>query len=192
MKKLEIGQNACLYPMPIVLVGTVVGGKANFMTAAWINRVNFKPPLIAVALGKSHYSQEGILENKSFSINIPGRSMVEVTDYCGLVSGKTIDKSELFELFYGTIATAPMIGECPLNMECALVQTVELPSNYLFIGEIAGAYCEERFMTDGKPDIKKMDPLVLTVPDNRYWSVGDCVGNAWSIGKRLKRTTEAG
>jgi flavin reductase (DIM6/NTAB) family NADH-FMN oxidoreductase RutF len=103
--------------------------------------------------------------------------MLEVTDYCGLVSGKTIDKSELFELFYGRIPTAHMIGDCPLNMECKLVQTVKLQSNYLFIGEIVGAYCEELFMTDGKPDITKVDPFVLTMPDNRYWAIGEHVGD---------------
>ena len=67
--------------------------------------------------------------------------MLEVTDYSGLVSGKTIDKSKLFELFYGRIQTAPMIGDRPLNMECRLVQAVDLPANYLFIGKAAGAYC---------------------------------------------------
>jgi len=186
MKKLEIDNNAYLFPMPIVLVGTMIDGKANFMTVGWVSRVNFRPPMIAVCINKSHYTPKGIMENRSFSVNIPGRSMLEVTDYCGLVSGKTINKSELFELFYGKIPMAPMIEDCPLNMECKLVQTVELPSNYLFIGEIEGAYCEDRFMTDGKPDIKKVDPFVLTVPDNRYWAVGEHVGDAWSIGERLK------
>jgi flavin reductase (DIM6/NTAB) family NADH-FMN oxidoreductase RutF len=160
------------------------------MAVAWVNRVNSKPPMIAIGINRSHYTPKGILENGSFSINIPGRSMLEVTDYCGLVSGKTIDKSELFELFYGRIPTAPMIVDCPLNMECKLVQAVDLPSNYFFIGEIVGAYCEERFMTDGKPDIKKVDPFVLTMPDNRYWAIGEHVGGAWSIGKRLKSSVK--
>jgi flavin reductase (DIM6/NTAB) family NADH-FMN oxidoreductase RutF len=66
------------------------------------------------------------------------------------------------------------------------VQTVELPSYSLFIGEIVGAYCEDRFLTDGKPDIKKIDPFLFTKPDNRYWSVGEHIGDAWSIGKKLK------
>lgn len=186
MQKLEIDNNAYLCPMPVVLVGTMIGGKANFMTVGWVSRVNFKPPMMAICINRFHYTPKGIFENRSFSVNIPGRSMLEVTDYCGLVSGKTIDKSELFDLFYGKIPTAPMIGDCPLNMECKLVQVVELPSNFLFIGEIVGAYCEERFMTDGKPDIKKVDPFVLTMPDNRYWAIGELVGDAWSIGKRLK------
>ena len=187
MRKSKIGNDAYLYPMPVVLVGTMIDVKANFMTVGWVSRVNFEPPMIAIGINRSHYTPKGIQENRSFSINIPGRALLEVTDYCGLVSGKTIDKSELFELFYGRIPTAPMIGDCPLNMECKLVQAVELPSNYLFIGEIVGAYCEERFMTGGQPDIKKVDPLVLTMPDKRYWAIGEHIGDAWSIGKRLKR-----
>jgi len=186
MKKLEIDNNVYLCPMPVVLVGTVVRGKANFMTVGWVSRVNFKPPMMAVCINRFHYTPKGILENRSFSVNIPGRKMLELTDYCGLVSGKTVDKSELFDLFYGKIPTAPLIADCPLNMECKLAQVVELPSNFLFVGEIAGAYCEERFMTDGKPDIEKMDPFVLSMPGNRYWAVGEHIGDAWSAGETLK------
>ena len=185
MPKLKISSNAHLYPMPVVLVGAMIEGKANFMAVGWVSRVNAKPPMIAIAISKTHYTTIGIQENKSFSINIPSKSMLEVTDYCGLVSGKTVDKSELFELFFGRVPTAPMIEGCPLTMECELVQTVELPEIYLLIGEIVGAYCEERFMTDKKPDIKKMDPIVLS-PDGRYWSVGEYLGDAWNVGKRLK------
>lgn len=186
MKKIEIDNNTCLFPMPVVLVGTMIEGKANFMAVAWVSRVNLKPPMIGICVNRAHYTPRGIQEHKSFSVNIPGRSMLEVTDYCGLVSGKKTDKSELFELFLGKIPTAPMIADCTLNLECELVQTVELPVDYLFIGEIVAAYCEDRFLTDGKPDIKKMDPFVLSMPDNRYWTVGEHIGDAWSIGKKLK------
>ncbi len=162
------------------------------MTVGWVSRVNFQPPMIAVCINRSHFTPKGIQENGSFSINIPNRSMLEVTDYCGLKSGKTTDKSKLFELFRGQLHTAPMIAECPLNMECKLVQTVELPSNYLFIGEIVAAYCEERFMTDGQPDIKKINPFVLSMPDNSYWSVGELVGKAWQAGKQFQKAEEQG
>ncbi len=64
-----------------------------------------------------------------------------------------------------------------MNMECKLVQAVELPSNYLFTGEIVGAYCEELFMTDGKPDTKRVDPFALIMPDNRYRDIGEHVGD---------------
>ena len=120
-------------------------------------------------------------------MNIPGADMMEATDYCGLVSGRNTDKSSLFEVFYGVTGTAPMIVRCPLNIECRLGQTVDLPSNHLFIGEIVDAYAEPRFLKDGKPDIKTMNPLVLTMPDNGYWAVGERLGQAWSVGKQLKK-----
>jgi flavin reductase (DIM6/NTAB) family NADH-FMN oxidoreductase RutF len=151
------------------------------------SRVNFKPPMIAIAINKAHYTPKGIQENGAFSINIPGKSMVEVTDYCGLVSGRKVDKAVLFEIFYGELQGAPMIPECPLNMACKLVETVDLPSNHLFIGEIVGAYSGEQFMTDGNPDIKKINPLVLSMPDNSYCGVGELIAKAWNVGKELKK-----
>ncbi len=81
MQQLEIGNNAYLYPMPIVLVETMVEGKANFMTVGWVSRVNFNPPMIAIFINRSHYTPKEIQENGPFSINIPGRSMLDVTDY---------------------------------------------------------------------------------------------------------------
>ena len=103
--------------------------------------------------------------------------MVKLTDYCGLVSGRKVDKGMLFEIFYGELQGAPMITECPLNMECKLVDSIDLPSNELFIGEIKGAYCGEQFMTNDKPDIKKIDPFVLSMPDNSYWGIGEFVAD---------------
>jgi flavin reductase (DIM6/NTAB) family NADH-FMN oxidoreductase RutF len=108
--------------------------------------------------------------------------MVAVTDYCGIVSGGKTDKSKLFEVFYGELKSAPMISECPLTIECKLVQTVDLPTNTLFIGEIRNIYSEERYLENGKPDVRKIRPFLLTMPDNRFWSVGGQVGNAWKDG----------
>ncbi len=187
MEKIKIDINAFVYPMPMTLVGATVENRPNFMAVGWVARVNAKPPLIGVALGKHHYTNVGIHENKSFSVNIPGMDLIEKVDYCGLVSGKNNDKSQLFDIFYGGLPKAPMIRQCPLCMECKLVNPVDLPTNTLFIGEIIGAYAEERFLTDGKPDVHKMNPFSLTMPDNNYWGVGNAVGKAWSIGKNFKK-----
>jgi flavin reductase (DIM6/NTAB) family NADH-FMN oxidoreductase RutF len=187
MSKISIDTNAFVYPMPVVLIGATVGNKANFMTVGWISRVNFNPPLIAIAINKAHHTNKGIRENKTFSVNIPTADMLEITDYCGIVSGKKRDKSELFNVFYGESKTAPMISECSLSMECTVFQIVELPTNDLFIGEIVGAYSEEKYLTDGKPDIQKMNPIMLTMPDNSYWKAGALAGKAWSAGKALKK-----
>lgn len=186
MTKITIDAGAAfLYPMPMVLVGSIVEGKANFMAVAWITRVNFKPPLLAVALGP-HHTNKGIVENKEFSINIPDVALIEKTDYCGLVSGGKTDKSEIFEVFYGDLGKAPLIKECPVSMSCTLFEVVKLPFNTLFIGEPKEVFTEEKFMTDGKLDIKKVNPFTLSMPDNKYWSVGESIGKAWDIGKNLK------
>jgi flavin reductase (DIM6/NTAB) family NADH-FMN oxidoreductase RutF len=185
-EKVNIGKDASLYPMPVTLVGANVQGRANFMAVAWVTRVNSKPAILAVALNNIHYTPEGIRENQTFSINIPSTGMLETTDYCGLVSGRRADKSQLFDVFYGETKTAPMIQQCPLCFECKLLHIHELPTNTLYLGEVVAAFSEEKYMTDGKPDIKKMDPFVLSMPDNKYWTVGDYIGKAWGAGKKLK------
>jgi flavin reductase (DIM6/NTAB) family NADH-FMN oxidoreductase RutF len=185
-EKIEMGTNAFLYPMPMVLVGTQVEGRANFMAVAWTARVNWSPPIMAVALNQRHYTPTGIRACQAFSINIPNADLMARTDYCGLVSGGGTDKSELFDLFYGALGTAPMIKECPICIECKLVDVVSLPSHNLFLGEVVAAYADPDCLTDGKPDVQKIKPFVLTMPDNNYWLLGPHAGKAWSVGKELK------
>jgi len=186
MKKIQIGKNVFL-PMPVTLIGTELGGRPNFLTAGWIARVNADPPMIAVAINRANASPEGIQKNKTFSVNLPTAAMLQVTDYCGLVSGKDTDKSGIFDIFRGVLTGAPMIQDCPLTIECYLTETVELPTHMLFIGEIVGGYANENVITGGKQDMKAIDPLLLTMPDNSYWTLGECAGKAWSVGKRLVR-----
>jgi len=186
MDKINMGSTIPAYPMPVSLVGAHVDGKPNFLAVAWFTMVSYKPPRIAIALGKGHYTNPGIKENKTFSVCLPSEDMAEITDYCGIVSGKKTDKSEIFDLFYGELNTAPMIRACPLNMECTLVEIVESSLNEIFIGEIVGTYTEERFLTDGKSDFKKIKPLILSQPDTSYWSLGEPLAKAWSIGKKYK------
>ena len=186
MDKINLGSTIPAYPMPVSLVGTYVNKKANFMTVAWFTMASYKPPRIAIALGKGHYTNLGIKENATFSVCLPSEDMVEITDYCGIVSGKKTDKSEIFDLFYGELKTAPLISDCPLSIECKLVETVESGLNEIFIGEIIGIYTEERFLTEGKLDFQKMKPLILSQPDTAYWCLGRPLALAWSIGKKFK------
>jgi len=171
--------------MPVVLVGAQVDGKANFMTVGWCSRANGNPPMILCAIGNTHYTQTGITETGTFSVNIPSSALVSKTDYCGMVSGASIDKSGIFEIFYGKLKTAPMIRECPVNLECHVVKTVPLPTHTLFIGEIVAAYADENVIVEGKPDYTKIDPLLLTTPDNQYRRLGKSVASAWSAGKGM-------
>ncbi len=182
MERVEIDQNAFVYPMPMTLVGAVVDGKVNFMAVGWVSRVNFKPPMIAVAIGR-HHTYKGIHENLQFSVNVPGKDLLQATDHCGLVSGAKVDKSDVFPVFFGELDHAPMIKSCPVTMECQLVEHLRLPTNELFIGQVHKAYCLEECMVDGKPDIRRIEPFTLTMPDNNFWLVGEHVGKAWDSGK---------
>lgn len=184
MEKREINGNFAL-PMPIVLIGAEVGGKVNFMPAGWCTQVNGNPPMILCALARNHHTTKGILETGAFSVNVPSPALLDKTDYCGLVSGAEVDKSGLFEVFYGKLKKAPMIRDCPVNFECRVFQTVPLPSHTAFIGEIVTAYADEAVTVDGKPDYVAINPLVLTMADNAYHGLGEAVGNAWSAGKAL-------
>ncbi len=80
-----------------------------------------------------------------------------------------------------------MISACPLSIECKVWQTVDLPTNSFFIAEILNIYTKDTFLTDGNPDMKKINPILLTMPDNRYWSIGECIGKAWDAGKKLRK-----
>ena len=187
MEKIEIQKNFFI-PMPVVLVGTMVNGRANFMAVGWCARVNGNPPMIACGISNTHATPSGIMAAKTFSVNIPSSALLEKTDYCGLVSGKNTDKSGVFDVFYGALETAPMIRECPVTLECTLVQAVPLPTHTLFVGEITGAYADSRVIKDNKPDFPAVDPLFLTMPDNRYWMLGNYAGDAWSAGKALAKS----
>lgn len=179
-----------LYALPTtqLILGTHVDNTANFMALAWATRVNFKPPLVAIGVNNIHMSHRGIRENQEFSLCMPSSTMVDKTDYVGLVSARKTDKSSLFDIFYGELKSAPLIHECPLNLEMRLYESVKLPTNTIFVGEIVGTWCEEVCLSDGVPDITKIQPFILTMPDNRYWGIGKKVGDAWKDGKRLKKS----
>ena len=187
MKK-KLGGINVLYPTPTVLVGAMVDGKPNFITIAHIGIVNHAAPhLISLSMGKSHYTNSGIRENKIFSVNIPSENLVAETDYVGLVSGKKTDKSGLFEIYYGELEKAPMIKECPVNMECRLYDTYDTPTHDLFIGEIVETYADESVLTEGKVDLAKLKPLLFDMSSVKYWSVGEVVAGCWNVGKQFKQ-----
>ena len=187
MSKINLGKQVFVLPMAQTILGCHLNGNPNFMALGWVSRVNAKPAMLGVGVNKGNQSHNALSATGEFSVNFPSVDMMPITDYTGIVSGKRVDKSGLFELFYGKLQSAPMIKTCPLTIECKVYQQVELPTNSFFIGEIVEAYSEEQYLTDGKLDIKKANPFVLTMPDNRYWSIGNCVGHAWKDGKVFKK-----
>lgn len=172
--------------MPATLVGANVEGRPNYLVVAFCGIMNAHPPIISVSINHSHYTNIGIIENKTFSVNIPSAEMAVKTDYCGLVSGAEVDKSAVFVSFYGKLQTAPMIEECPLNLECRLVQTIDFDVDIAYIAEIVSVYTENRYLTEGRLDVKKIDPLLFAMHERAYYRVGDYVGQAWNIGAVLK------
>ena len=187
MKKTLEGINL-LYPTPTTIVGARVESRPNFITIAHIGIVNHaKPYLISLSMAKPHYTNAGIRENKAFSVNIPSEDLVVATDYVGLVSGKKTDKSEVFEIFYGNLPDAPMIAECPINMECRLFDVYDTPTHDLFIGEIVETYADDSVLKNGKVDLARVKPLLFDMSSIKYWSVGKPLAGCWNIGKQLKK-----
>ncbi len=184
MRKLKLGPRNSLYPSLTTLVGTVVDGRPNFITIAHVGIMTMK--LITIGVGKTHYSNQGIREHGCFSVNIPSEELLVKTDYCGLVSGRKEDKSALFDIFTGELEGAPMIGECPVNMECRLAQTIELPTHDVFVGEVVETYADEALLRDGKVDIARLRPLLFDMSSRKYWSLGAEAGSCWSAGNELK------
>ncbi len=187
MAKQTIAPGPYIVPMPTVLVGSVVEGRPNFMTAAFCGIANYNPAIIGCGLSPTHRTCRGIEEHGQFSINVPAQEHVVITDYCGLVSGDKVDKSTLFETFTGTLAAAPLIASFPLVAECRLVQSVPLGVDTLVLGEIVAVHAEESVLTGGKVDWHKLRPLLFTFPDPAYWAMGEHIGKAWSVGKQLQR-----
>jgi flavin reductase (DIM6/NTAB) family NADH-FMN oxidoreductase RutF len=190
MARKNIGTSFNIYPMPVLIVGTVTDGKPNFMTAAWVTKLNSDPPLVGLSLGQKQHTAKGIIQSGQFSLNYPSVEQAVLADYCGLVHGYQEDKSAHIEIFHGALESAPMVRQCPVTLECTLTHTVELPKDFFFIGEVAGVYASESVLTDGRIDPLKLRPFVLTMPGNMYWALGEAVGEAWSIGKVLLGTKE--
>ena len=186
--KIKLGGLNVLYPTPTVVVGAEVNGKPNFLTIAHVGIVNHaKPFLISLSLGKVHYTNAGIKENKAFSVNLPSEPLVVKTDYVGMVSGKKTDKSGVFDIFYGQLPGAPMIEACTLNMECKLYDVYDTPTHDLFIGEIVETYAADSVLTNGKVDIAKVKPLLFDMSSIKYWSLGQPIADCWNVGKQMKK-----
>ena len=189
MERVRVSPNVFL-PMPVVLVGTRLGSRANFMPVGWVCRANLAPPMLCCGIARAHATPAGIRETGTFSVNVPSAAQLEATDYCGLVSGAETDKSAVFPVEYGELGTAPMVADAPVAMECRMVEIVSLPSHDLVIGEIAAAYADPALVADGRLVIAGADPLLLTMPDNTYRSLGPERGRAWSAGRRFREGRE--
>lgn len=154
--------------MPVVMVTCVDKNKIpNIITVGWIGGVCSEPPQLGIAIRrkpKKRYSYDLIKESKEFVINIPNEDIVEIVDKCGLASGKHLDKFKEFGLtpLAASKVGAPLIKECPVNLECKLREHLVLGSHGFFIGEVVAVNVDEEIASpEGDPDFSKTYPYVL-------------------------------
>lgn len=189
MAKVRMGPSTFIYPMPAFLIGANVDGKPNFMTAAWGGIANGEPPMIAVGVRPARHTHKGISQNMTFSVNIASVDLAREADYCGIISGSKADKAEVcrFKVFYGKLGNAPLIEQCPVNLECKVVHALKLNSHTLFIGQVEETHISESCLTDGKPDVDKIKPIIYTTrPTAEYRAFGEVIATAYRIGLELK------
>ena len=190
MNKIKLGPQTIIYPMPAFLIGAMVEGKPNFMTAAWSGIAASNPPAMTVALQHHRHTLKGLKENGTFSVNVPSVDQAKETDYCGIVSGTKTDKAKdcKFTIFYGKLETAPLIEQCPVNLECRVAHLLHLGSHALIIGHIEEVHVSENCLTNGEPDPSKINPLIFAVGSTKsYFALGAPVAAAFKVGLEIKK-----
>ena len=181
MIKKKFGPQPMVWPHPTILVGATVDGKPDFAAVAWTGVAASNPAAVTIALQPHRYSLKGIYQNRTFSVNVPSAGLVKETDYCGVVSGSKTDKvAEChFKVFYGKLETAPLIEQCPVNLECKVVHILDVGSHELVVGRIEETYISEECLTDGRPDVNKIKPFVFA--GRQYQAFGEVVGRAFTV-----------
>ena len=190
MRKITTGPDYFIYPLSIVLGGANVDDKPNFLAVGACGIANADPPMLSVAIRHNRYTDKGIRQNMTFSVNLPSRDMVKETDYCGIVSGSKVNKVEVcqFKIFYGKLKNAPLIEQFPVNIECKVVHILDLGSHSLVIGRVEQSYTSDNCLTEGKPDIDKIQPLAwVRDPSRRYYALGEVIARSHSVGLELSR-----
>ena len=166
-----------LYPVPAVLVSCGTGSEANIITLAWAGTVCSDPPQVGLGVRTGRYSH-GILQQRGeFVVNLPRAGQVRLVDHCGVVSGREEDKWAAcgFTPVPGAHVAVPLIAECPVNIECRLLQTISLGSHDFFIGEVLGIQMDEDVLDErGKLDVAKADPFAYL--NGEYRRVGELLG----------------
>lgn len=180
MKK-NIGNSLALYPTPLVVVGTMVEGKPNWVLVGHIGIIGHDR--VMVSLAGAHYSNRGIKETKKLSINIVDEALLPLADRAGCVSGAKEDKSDLFDYTVGDTG-APLMTAAPVVMECSVDDVYETKGFESFICMIDHTFAEERVLTpEDKIDYRVLKPVLFEMPTYEYLRTGDVIGKCMSWGK---------
>ncbi len=189
--KVQLGSTDIFFPVPAALVVTGSVEKPNITTVAWIGMMGSAPAVIAISLKSSRYSLDLIRQTNQFTVNIPSAEQVKETDYCGLVSGRDKDKfaDTGFTAVIGKEIEAPIIQECPFNLECRVVkEEVELGQWVVIFGEIVETHIDHDKIDLSRKtiDIAKVNPLVYCATIREYWQLDKKIGKGFSSGKEIE------
>ncbi len=189
--KISLGPVTLLYPAPVLVVGTYdKDDKPNMMTAAWGGICCSDPPCVAVSLREATYSYGNIKEHKAFTVNIPSEDLIKQADYVGFTTGRSENKFDTLGLtpVQSQLVHAPIIKEFPFVLECRLIHITEIGRHTQFIGEILDAKVDETMTGENNnPDPLKIKPFYFDPGTRSYYSTGKRLGNAFSIGRSLKK-----
>lgn len=178
-----------LYPLPAVMVSVTDGkGNDNIITIAWTGTVCTNPPMVSISVRKSRYSYEMLKNTGEFVINLTTEKLAFAADYCGVKSGRDVDKFGEMKLTRkkASFVKAPLIEESPVNIECRVQSVQELGSHVLFLAEVLAVHADEAYMDEnGKFDLQKANPLVYS--HGEYFAVGKKLGKFGYSVKKKKR-----
>ena len=183
MSRRSLGLRTLPYPTPVLLVGTYdADGQPNIMTAAWGGICCSRPPCISVSLSAVTYTHGAILAGECYKVSIPSEALIREADYAGMVSGRAGNKFDAL----GLTASPAEHVHAPYMAECRVVNTVELGSHTLFVGEVLDAYVDEDVLREyGVPDIGQIKPALFDTAGREYYGMGAEPGRALPVGKRL-------
>ena len=181
-----------LYPLPAVMVSTAdKAGNSNILTIAWTGTVCTNPPMAYISVRPERYSYHMIRESGEFVINLTTKKLARAADYCGVRSGKDVDKWKECHLTRGTATTlkyAPVIEESPVQIECRVKSIQELGSHHMFLAEVTAVQVDESYMdAKGKFDLNRTG--LIAYSHGEYLDLGKKLGTfGYSVRKKqIKR-----
>lgn len=176
-----------LYPLPVVMV-SVAGkdGEKNILTVAWAGTICSDPPMVSISVRPERYSYHMIQETGEFVINLTTKDLAFATDYCGVKSGKDVDKFKEMGLtaIAGEKVKAPLIAESPVNIECVVKEVKKLGSHDMFIAEVVSVHVEDAYLDEQqKFHLEKAEPIVYS--HGAYLATGEQLGTfGYSVKKK--------
>ena len=176
-----------LYPLPAVLVSVADrAGNSNLFTVAWTGTICSDPPMVSISVRPERYSHHMIEETGEFVINLTTEALVYATDYCGVKSGKDVDKWKEMNLtpIAAEHVKAPMVAESPVNLECRVTQKLELGTHDMFLATILAVHVDDKYMDEsGRFNLNDSKPLVYS--HGRYLTAGEEIGSfGYSVKKK--------